>query len=159
MIRLMVKMRFLVGVARKIADINGLSAMPQVIQQLGHMAAQAAMVEGLVYGMESSGQEEHGYYVPNRHLMYAVQVLTQELYPQFITSIRELAGGGVIMLPSSARDFANPQLREYIQRTQKSPVTDSEGRVKLMKLAWDAVGSEFAGRHTQYEMFYAALSS
>ena len=24
-----------------------------------------------------------------------------------------------------------------------------------MKLAWDAVGSEFAGRHTQYEMFYA----
>ena len=28
-------------------------------------------------------------------------------------------------------------------------------RVKLLKLAWDAVGSEFAGRHTQYEMFYA----
>ena len=24
-----------------------------------------------------------------------------------------------------------------------------------MKLAWDAVGSEFASRHTQYEMFYA----
>ena len=24
-----------------------------------------------------------------------------------------------------------------------------------MKLAWDAVGSEYAGRHTQYEMFYA----
>ena len=24
-----------------------------------------------------------------------------------------------------------------------------------MKLAWDAVGSEFGGRHTQYEMFYA----
>ena len=28
-------------------------------------------------------------------------------------------------------------------------------RMTLMKLAWDAVGSEFAGRHTQYEMFYA----
>jgi len=24
-----------------------------------------------------------------------------------------------------------------------------------MKLVWDAIGSEFAGRHTQYEMFYA----
>ena len=24
-----------------------------------------------------------------------------------------------------------------------------------MKLAWDAIGSEFASRHTQYEMFYA----
>jgi len=27
--------------------------------------------------------------------------------------------------------------------------------VKFFKLAWDAVGSEFASRHTQYEMFYA----
>jgi 4-hydroxyphenylacetate 3-monooxygenase len=24
-----------------------------------------------------------------------------------------------------------------------------------MKLAWDYLGSEFAGRHTQYERFYA----
>ena len=27
--------------------------------------------------------------------------------------------------------------------------------MKFFKLAWDAVGSEFASRHTQYEMFYA----
>jgi Aromatic ring hydroxylase len=27
--------------------------------------------------------------------------------------------------------------------------------VKLLKLVWDLVGSEFAGRHEQYEMFYA----
>jgi 4-hydroxyphenylacetate 3-monooxygenase len=27
--------------------------------------------------------------------------------------------------------------------------------VKFFKLAWDAIGSEFASRHTQYEMFYA----
>lgn len=31
----------------------------------------------------------------------------------------------------------------------------AEERVKLFKLVWDAVGSEFAGRHHQYEMFYA----
>jgi 4-hydroxyphenylacetate 3-monooxygenase len=27
--------------------------------------------------------------------------------------------------------------------------------VKLFKLAWDLVGSEFAGRHVQYERFYS----
>ncbi|MCY3947944.1 MAG: hypothetical protein OXF61_01940 [Acidimicrobiaceae bacterium] len=27
--------------------------------------------------------------------------------------------------------------------------------MKFLKLAWDAIGSEFASRHTQYEMFYA----
>ena len=25
----------------------------------------------------------------------------------------------------------------------------------FLKLAWDALGSEFGSRHTQYEMFYA----
>jgi 4-hydroxyphenylacetate 3-monooxygenase len=27
--------------------------------------------------------------------------------------------------------------------------------MKLFKLAWDLLGSEFAGRHMQYEKFYA----
>ena len=30
-----------------------------------------------------------------------------------------------------------------------------EERVQFFRLAWDAVGSEFASRHTQYELFYA----
>jgi 4-hydroxyphenylacetate 3-monooxygenase len=30
--------------------------------------------------------------------------------------------------------------------------------MKLYKLAWDLIGSEFAGRHLQYEKFYAGAS-
>ena len=154
-IRLMVKMQFLVGTARRICETIGTVGMPAVAEKLGHMAAQAAMVEGLVYGMEAGGGEYNGYYVPDRNLMYTAQVLTQQLYPDFITAIRELAGGGLIMLPSSALDFEDPELARVIEITQKSAIGTSEDRVKFMKLAWDAIGSEFAGRHTQYEMFYA----
>ena len=154
-IRLMVKMQFLVGVARRICETIGTVGMPPVAEKLGHMAAQTAMVEGLVYGMESGGGEYNGYYVPDRNLMYTAQVLTQQLYPEFITAMRELAGGGLIMLPSSAEDFRDPELARLIGATQKSPAGSPEQKVKFMKLAWDAVGSEFAGRHTQYEMFYA----
>jgi 4-hydroxyphenylacetate 3-monooxygenase len=32
---------------------------------------------------------------------------------------------------------------------------DPEAKVKFLKAAWDAIGSEFGSRHTQYEMFYA----
>jgi 4-hydroxyphenylacetate 3-monooxygenase len=69
--------------------------------------------------------------------------------------MRELAGGGLIMLPSSAEDFADPDLNRYINATQKSAIGSAEEKVKFMKLAWDCIGSEFASRHTQYEMFYA----
>lgn len=59
------------------------------------------------------------------------------------------------MLPSSARDWSNPELAAIIGRTQRSQVATPRDRVAFLKLAWDAIGSEFGSRHTQYEMFYA----
>jgi 4-hydroxyphenylacetate 3-monooxygenase len=154
-IRLMVKTRFLVGIAQRLADTIGTSAMPPVRETLGKLAAQAAMVEGMVVGMEAAGHMQDGYYVPNKHMMYAAQVLTQELYPKLIDTIRGLAGGALIMLPSSARDTENPELARIIGLTQRSPISGAAERVDFLKLAWDAIGSEFGSRHTQYEMFYA----
>ena len=81
-IRLMVKSKFLVGVARRLAETIGTADLPPVREVLGRLAAQAAMVEGMVWGMEAKGHMQDGYFVPDKHLMYAAQVLTQELYPQ-----------------------------------------------------------------------------
>jgi 4-hydroxyphenylacetate 3-monooxygenase len=121
------------------------------------MASQIATVEGLLHGMEISGKQVGDYYVPNKSFLYAAQVYTQGLYPTFINQIRELAGGGLIMLPSSAADLGLASIAPYLDATQVSARDgeDAYDRMKLMKLAWDAVGSEFASRHTQYEMFYA----
>lgn len=157
-IRLMVKMRFLMGIAKRTAETNGTGNFPQVKEILGNLAAECAMVDALVHAMEAKGSQWGEYFVPDRHTLYAAQVLTQQLYPRFVTTLRDLAGGGMIMLPSSVVDFANPEMRALINKTQKSPTSNSEQRVKFFKLAWDAVGSEFASRHTQYEMFYAGAT-
>ena len=157
-VRLMVKMRFLLGLAKRITDVNGTTAFPQVRETLGQLAAECAMVDAMVHAMEVKGSQRGAYFVPDRHTLYAAQVLTQQLYSKVITTLRDLAGGGMIMLPSSVTDFANADLRELIGKTQNSPAADSETKVKFYKLAWDAVGSEFASRHTQYEMFYAGAT-
>ena len=124
-------------------------------EALGQMAAEVSMVEGMVESMEISGSMYGKYYVPNNKRLYAANVLTQQLYPKFMHTLRELAGGGMIMLPSSVSDYGNPELAGYIEKTQYSPAMNALNRVKLFKLAWDAVGSEFGSRHLQYEMFYS----
>lgn len=155
-IRLTVKLRFLVGVARYVAETIGTVNMPAVADTLGRMAAQATSIDTMLHGMEAKGHYHGKYFVPDRHALYSAQCLTQELYPQMVNTIRELAGGAVIMLPSSANDFADPQLANIIKQTQVSADGQSDvERVKLLKLVWDVIGSEFGGRHTQYEMFYA----
>jgi 4-hydroxyphenylacetate 3-monooxygenase len=61
----------------------------------------------------------------------------------------------MLQLPSSAHELLVPEFRDDMDRYVQSPGVPAEERVKLFKLAWDMVGSEFAGRHHQYEMFYA----
>jgi 4-hydroxyphenylacetate 3-monooxygenase len=154
-IRLVVKLKFLVGLAHKLTETIGTSNMPQVREQLGRLAANAGMVEAMLHGMEASGEHYGKFWIPNRHHLYSSQVVTQELYPKIINVIRELAGGAFIMLPSSYRDWGNPTIEPIIRKTQRSAVLDPEAKVKFLKAAWDAIGSEFGSRHTQYEMFYA----
>lgn len=158
MIRLSVKLRFLVGIARRICETNGITNFPQVRETLGQLAAEAGMVDALVAAMEVRGAMHGRYFVPHRHTLYTAQTLTQQLYPKIVTTLRELAGGGMIMLPSSVKDFDNPEIAALIDKTQQSPAAGSLDKVKFYKLAWDAVGSEFASRHTQYEMFYAGAT-
>ncbi len=56
---------------------------------------------------------------------------------------------------SSAVDF-HPQLRPYLDKYLcGSNGYYAEQRVKLLKLLWDAIGTEFGGRHELYERNYA----
>jgi len=154
-IRLSVKIKFLLGLARRLTEAIGTTRIPSVSEKLGYMAAQTGMVEAMLSGMEASGARFGEYWVPNRHFMYSAQVLTQDLYPQLVNTIRELSGGAMIMLPSSIEDFKDPQLNKIIHTTQRAAGMEPEDKVKFMKACWDAVGSEFGSRHQQYEMFYA----
>ncbi len=155
-IRLAAKLNLLCGVALRVAQMNGVDKLPPVRGALGELAAHAAMVSGLVAAQEQNCEvDDHGVAWPGRAECFALMTLASEFYPRLITIVRDLCGGGVIQLPSSVRDFDNEQARADFDRFVQSPGYSSEQRVKLMKLAWDLIGSEFAGRHQQYEMFYA----
>jgi 4-hydroxyphenylacetate 3-monooxygenase len=158
MVRLSVKLKFLTGLAHRSAEMNGVTQFPQVREMLGQLAAETGMVDALVAAMEAKGSNVGRYFIPDRHTLYAAQVLTQQLYSRVVNTLRELAGGGMIMLPSSAADFTNPEIAALIEKTQQSPKANSHDRVKFYKLAWDAVGSEFGSRHQQYEMFYSGAT-
>jgi 4-hydroxyphenylacetate 3-monooxygenase len=155
-IRFAVKMKFLAGLIRTVVEMTGSINLPPVQGALGDVAALAALVEGLVIAQEAHFTiDADGLARPGAQELYAQMVLQPELHNRMLTAIRDLIGGGVIQLPSSFEDFDNPAILADIERYIQSPGVPAYERVKLMKLAWDALGSEFAGRHAQYEMFYA----
>ncbi|MGP4110594.1 4-hydroxyphenylacetate 3-hydroxylase family protein [Streptomyces sp. 4N509B] len=155
-IRFSTKLDLLVGLAHRVAEMNGVGSLPPVQGTLGELAAYASMVTGLILGAEHNCViDEHGVAWPGQAETYASVTLQSQVYPTMITMVRDLCGGGLIQLPSSARDFRNPEIAADIARFVQSPGFPAKERVKLLKLTWDMIGSEFAGRHQQYEMFYA----
>jgi 4-hydroxyphenylacetate 3-monooxygenase len=59
------------------------------------------------------------------------------------------------MTPASNLDMKNEELRPLVDRYYRGSAGSAEERVKLFKLAWDALGTEFGGRHELYELNYA----
>jgi len=64
-------------------------------------------------------------------------------------------GGAPIAMPSSALDLLSPEMRPLIDQFYRGSNSNAEQRIKLFKLIWDAIGSEFGGRHELYEYNYA----
>jgi 4-hydroxyphenylacetate 3-monooxygenase len=61
-------------------------------------------------------------------------------------------------MPADVTVMHDAALRAQFETYWQTPQVPALERMKLYKLAWDLIGSEFAGRHLQYEKFYAGAS-
>ncbi len=154
--RLCTKLRFIAAVARKVTMVNGTDRIPGVQERLGELASVVASVESsLIAAQCTATLDDAGLLVPGRRALYGAMGLQSETYPRAIQILRDLVGGGVLQLPSGVADLVSDVTRGDIERYITSPGVDAVERIKLFRLAWDIIGSEFAGRHQQYELFYA----
>jgi 4-hydroxyphenylacetate 3-monooxygenase len=153
------KLRFLLGLAKRMNEATGNDAAPPVQVQMGELAAYASIVENMLHSHETVAPiDEDGVLWPSKTALYAVMALQGQINPHMIDIVRELTGAAMITLPSSSKDFDNPESAEDIERYFVSGQMGARDRVRLMRLAWDFIGTEFGNRHQQYEKFYGGAS-
>jgi 4-hydroxyphenylacetate 3-monooxygenase len=157
--RYAVKLRFMIGLAKRMNEMTGNDANPAVQVQMGELAALVSIVETMLLAQETVATiDGNGILWPSATALYSVMALQSELNARMIEIIRELTGAAMITLPSSAADFEHPAMRADIERYMRSGASDAKSRVALMRMAWDFIGSEFGSRHQQYEKFYGGAS-
>lgn len=153
------KLRFLLGLAHRMNQATGNDKAPPVQVEMGELAAYASIVEQMLMAHEVSATiDDNGVVWPSKQALYSVMALQSKINAHMIDIVRELTGAAMISLPSSTRDFGNPQMLADIERYYVSSEMGARERVQLMRLAWDFIGSEFASRHQQYEKFYGGAS-
>ncbi|MGV9312053.1 4-hydroxyphenylacetate 3-hydroxylase family protein [Streptomyces sp. NPDC003691] len=155
--RFWTKLEFLTGLAILITRDNGTHELPGVVQSVGRLLGMVAQAKAFVLAAEASYEEVDGGaggVAPGTEISFAQRIMAGELYPRAVQEIKALAGGAIIQLPASGEDLLHPELGPVLAPYLAAPDSPAEERVKLLKLAWDALGSEFASRHEQYERFY-----
>ncbi|MBA2255089.1 MAG: 4-hydroxyphenylacetate 3-hydroxylase [Chloroflexi bacterium] len=156
LIRFLVKLEFVSGLAIELADAHGLSAIPPVQAQLGgDIAAFCSALEAIVLAAQARPQTRNGLVLPAPSFVSAGVSLQRRWVVDLMRALRELGGGGFIAMPS-ADSYEAAETAEDVERYYRSATLSSRDRVQLLKLMWDLVGTEFAGRQLQYEMFYSA---
>ena len=181
-IRGAVKLRFMAGLAGLVAQTIGRSEIVRYQELIGELLSYVELADGLVTatahevwtnaqtgeGAIDSGSEEVSAaksFVPGLATLFGAPdkgmlgITTLRIFFPFVHAravevMRLVGSSGLVMTPTE-QDFANPALQELLPRYLRGRDTPAEERVRIMKLAWDAISTQFGGRQLLYEWFFA----
>jgi 4-hydroxyphenylacetate 3-monooxygenase len=155
--RLSVKLDFLVGVIVKALRAAGSDEFRGNQALLGEIIAWRNLFWALTDAMAMNPMPwVDGAVLPNQQSGSSYRVFAGDAYARVKEIVEKIVASALIYLPSSARDLKNPAIDKYLARyVRGSYGIGHKERIKVMKLLWDAIGSEFGGRHELYERNYA----
>jgi two-component FAD-dependent monooxygenase len=98
--------------------------------------------------------------LPNPQYGMAYRWFMQIGYPRIREIVLQDVASGLVYVNSSAENFKNDQIRACLDKFLRGAGgRGAVERVKVMKLLWDAVGTEFGGRHELDERHGAGHSA
>lgn len=154
--RLAVKLDFITALLKRSLECTGTLEFRGVQADLGEVVAWRNMFWALSDSMCSEATPwVNGAWLPDHAALQTYRVMAPMAYAKIKNIIERNVTSGLIYLPSSARDLNNPQIDQYLAKyVRGSNGMDHVERIKILKLMWDAIGSEFGGRHELYEINY-----
>lgn len=155
--RLAVKLDFLAALFARGLECTGGISQRSKRALLGEIIAMRHTFWSLSNAMALNPDRWSGDAVlPNKEAALAYCVLAPDSYARLVDIVHKTLASGLIYLPSSAADLDHPETGPLLERyVRGSGGVGHRQRIKVLKLLWDAVGSEFAGRHALYERNYA----
>jgi len=154
--RLAVKMDFIAGLLLKAVEAGGTKDYRGVQANVGEVLVWRNLFWSLSEAMVRNPNPWIGdHLLPDPEAAGAYQITSTMAYSKVKYIIEQTVASGLIYLNSHARDFKNSDIRPYLDKYLRgSGGYKAEERVKLLKLLWECIGTEFGARHELYEINY-----
>lgn len=155
--RYAVKLDFMAGLVARALKITGGDIFRGNQALLGEIVGLRSTFWALSDAMVGAAEPwTNGAVLPNQQAAHAYRVFAPDAFPRVREIVHKIVASALIYLPSSGADLLDDRVGPYLERYVRGSngITAAE-RIKVMKLLWDTVGTEFAGRHELYERNYA----
>ncbi len=152
-VREIAKAEFILGLATLIAETRGADQFPRVQEKIADIIMTVETMKAFLRSSEANAKvNKWGIASPDYMPLNSARNLWPRLSPSLATAVKQIAAGGLMANPPEAimESPMRPQVDKYFQ----SKLGDADERLRLFKLAWDAVGSSFGGRQELYERFF-----
>ena len=154
-IRLLSKLQFVAGLAKRATEMVNTDQFPQVRDMLGEITVYIELTRAAILASEATAQPNaEGIYIPNVTPLFAIRNSGNRWYPRVREILQLILAGGLMYQPADVSAFASP-IAGDIQKYYRGAKTRPEERIQLYKIAADLAVSSFGGRHELYERFYA----
>jgi 4-hydroxyphenylacetate 3-monooxygenase len=155
-VRLAIKLEFCIGLMLKGTAATGTDSFRGVQAAIGELIA----MRDLVWALSTAMVHEHepgigDTILPSLHIAAANRIYQTNAWNRVREIFETILAGAPSYTISSVADLGSPELEPIISQYFRGTGIDAPERIKLFKLVWDALYSEFAGRHALYERNYA----
>ena len=171
------KLRFMTGLVSKMANALGRNKQARYQEMIGELLSFCELADGLISASADevlrnsiAAQAKNSdpdfqmpedpnialFSIPNSGM---VALSTLRTFFPFVNTkltevVRLIGSSNLVMTPTEA-DFANPELAAELESYIAGPDMSAKERVRIMKLGWDAIATQFGARQEIYEIFFA----
>ena len=152
-VREIAKAEFFLGLTTLIAETIGADQFAHVQEKIAEvMMTVETMKAFLISGEVNAKVNKWGVMTPDYVPLNSARNLWPRASPMLATVVKQVAAGGLIANPPGA--IMDSEIRPDVDKYFQSKLGSADERLKIFKLAWDAVGSSFGGRQELYERYF-----
>ncbi len=148
------KLEFILGIVHTMTEAIGIGVYGHVQEKTAEIIDTIETVRAYMRAAESDAARLEGAegIWPAPEPWIAMRHWYPDAYARVIAIVQQLAASGLMLTPAEA-DIAGPLAADIEKYFQGTNIGAAE-RVRLFRLAWDLIGTQFGSRQTLYERFF-----
>ena len=147
------KLEFILGIVHSIAEVIAINGYSHVQEKIAEIIDTIETVRAYLRSSEADAGPYEGEGIwPAPEPWMAMRNWYPDAYVRVVWIVEQLAASGLMLTPTQ-QDLNGP-LAGHIGKYYQGAGMDATDRIRLFRLAWDLVGTQFGSRQALYERFF-----